>query len=239
VVSELDGWISPPVSELLYFLARRCGRRGNIVEIGSWQGKSTICLAMGLQKSGSPHRLVAIDPHSGSREHQGELPVDTYSRFVKNLHAFNVDSRVEVRRLTSRQAAEQPPADIAMVWIDGSHEYEDVLFDFSFWFDRLKDGGTVAFHDSNWPGVRRVLWEEVFLHRRVGIVRRIEQTTFAVKLARPCRACLLWNRLNLYREKARQVIKRRQRRRRRHRQKRPSPAGQAGRNAAVPPGATI
>ena len=34
------------------------------------------------------------------------------------------------------------------VFIDGSHVYEDALFDIVTWYDRLRLGGRLALHDS-------------------------------------------------------------------------------------------
>jgi hypothetical protein len=40
-----------------------------LVEIGSWKGRSTICIAIG-SKAGKKNKCYAIDPHTGSSEHK-------------------------------------------------------------------------------------------------------------------------------------------------------------------------
>src|SRR5207244_2410426 len=47
-------------------LAKGCTGRGVIVEIGSWKGKSTICLGLG-SRAGHGVRIVAVDPHADYR----------------------------------------------------------------------------------------------------------------------------------------------------------------------------
>jgi hypothetical protein len=51
---------------------------------------------------------------------------------------------------------------IDLLFIDGSHAYEDVLQDFEQFFPHVNPGGIVAFHDvvDTWPGPLRV-WKEV------------------------------------------------------------------------------
>src|SRR5438876_7135452 len=49
LVAGVPGWLTPNEGHALYEAARACTGRGVIVEIGSWKGKSTICLARGLE----------------------------------------------------------------------------------------------------------------------------------------------------------------------------------------------
>ena len=54
----LDGWLTDDEATGLYRVARKLPRNATIVEIGSWQGKSTYCLAKGLRLG----KVHAIDP---------------------------------------------------------------------------------------------------------------------------------------------------------------------------------
>ena len=47
LIADVPGWLTDEEGEALYDLAKRCEGRGVIVEIGSWKGKSTICLGIG------------------------------------------------------------------------------------------------------------------------------------------------------------------------------------------------
>ncbi len=59
---SLDGWLTDREALGLYEVASGMGKGLTIVEIGSWQGKSTYCLARGM-RSGT---LFAIDPFDGN-----------------------------------------------------------------------------------------------------------------------------------------------------------------------------
>src|SRR6266568_7791612 len=66
LIADVPGWLTDEEGEALYDLAQRCTGRGVIVEIGSWKGKSTICLGLG-SRAGNGVRIFAIDPHASYR----------------------------------------------------------------------------------------------------------------------------------------------------------------------------
>src|SRR4051794_41857731 len=66
LIADIPGWLTDEEGEALYDLARRCRGDGAIVEIGSWKGKSTVCLGLGSQ-AGASVPIYAIDPHAGYR----------------------------------------------------------------------------------------------------------------------------------------------------------------------------
>src|SRR5256885_7585861 len=66
LIADVPGWLTDEEGEALYELARVCTGKGVIVEIGSWKGKSTICLGRGSQ-AGAALPVYAIGPHAGYR----------------------------------------------------------------------------------------------------------------------------------------------------------------------------
>lgn len=183
LVSRVPGWLSPIEGRLLHSLAQRTPAHGCIVEIGSWQGKSTIWLAAG-SGSGRGGRVVAIDPHRGSRLHaEGE---DTELALRRNLESAGLSDQVEVVVTTSREAAEGWTRPISLLWIDGDHAYESVKEDFLLWEKHVLDGGIVALHDTlYWDGPARVVSD--FLHRlrRYSDLDFVDTITFATKRRNP------------------------------------------------------
>jgi len=63
VLADVPGWLGDEEALALYELARGCTGRGAIVELGSWRGRSTICLALG-SKDGSGVPVIAVDRHT-------------------------------------------------------------------------------------------------------------------------------------------------------------------------------
>ena len=66
LIADVPGWLTDEEGEALYELARACTGKGVIVEIGSWKGKSTVCLGLGSQ-AGAAVPVYAIDPHADYR----------------------------------------------------------------------------------------------------------------------------------------------------------------------------
>ncbi len=155
VAKTVSGWLTVREAAFLFEAARAVPRGGRIVEIGSFLGRSTICLALG-SRAGHGARIVAVDPHIGSPKHASLLRcTDTWPHFRANLARAGVDDLVTPIHATSSAAAPQVAGPIDFVFVDGSHELVDVRTDIACWLPKLRAGGVIAFHDSwHMRGVR-------------------------------------------------------------------------------------
>lgn len=184
-VNNIEGWLSEREAELLYNLAKNCSGQGVIVEIGSWKGKSTVCLARG-SKDGKEVKVYAIDPHTGSLEHQRKMGrVWTFEEFEQNIKKAAVDSVVVPLVKASEEAVRNFNRPIEILFIDGNHEYRAVKLDFELWFPKVIEGGIIAFHDTiGFDGPKRVSRDfmlKSFFFKRAKIVDSI---TFAKKTSK-------------------------------------------------------
>lgn len=141
----------------LYKLASKLNEAAIVVEIGSWQGKSTVWLASALINKKNA-KLYAVDPHKGSPEKSGEFGhVNTFDNFSQNISNAGVAKKVIPIKKKSAEAAREFSGKADLVFIDGSHLYEEVKSDFSLWKRRLKQSGWMIFHDATvLPGPWRV-----------------------------------------------------------------------------------
>jgi predicted O-methyltransferase YrrM len=160
----VPGWLSAEEAEVLHDLARGCTGRGVIVEIGSFKGRSTICLGLGsLAGRGLP--VYAIDPGHGWKR---------FAEFQANIARAGVDGLVRPIAATSADAfPDFPDPAIELLFIDGSHRYDLVDLDFHLWTRKLVDGGMLAMHDTNafFPGSCRVAEEQMYKGSRYRHVR--------------------------------------------------------------------
>jgi predicted O-methyltransferase YrrM len=188
-IKNVDGWLAKGEAILLYQLASKCAIGQVIVEIGSYKGKSTICLGKGSNSRNST-RIYAIDPHVGSPEHkakQGE--VWTYDEFLQNIQKANLGDLVLPILKFSKEAVEDINEPIGLLFIDGAHEYEAVKQDFSLWNNKIAIGGTIAFHDSIWwEGVRKVVTKNIFFSREYANIFFVESIICATRVS--SRSCL-------------------------------------------------
>ncbi len=120
-----------------------------VVEIGSWLGLSTRHLASLVPEGG---KIYAIDHWLGSVEHQKSPYLETaYTQFLSNIMHAGCTEKVVPIRMDSIEAARCLNCRPDLIYIDGSHEYEDVLADLIAWYPK---GKIVCGDDWRWVTVR-------------------------------------------------------------------------------------
>lgn len=144
----IEGWLSDSETLLLFYLAAYCGTQGHIVEIGSFKGKSTVALALGLKESGKGGFVWAVDPHEGEIRIGKKSNEQTYAEFLKTIHELNVEMVVRPILDTSARAAKRWKKSIRLLFIDGLHDYEHVQADIAYWSSWVVNNGVIAFHDA-------------------------------------------------------------------------------------------
>jgi SAM-dependent methyltransferase len=142
---------------------------GIFVEVGSWKGRSAAFLGVEIFNSGKPIKLYCVDTWQGSVEHQDMDCIKNdllYNEFIANTKP--IESVITPLRIPSLEAAMQfEDNSIDFVFLDASHEYEDVKADIDAWYTKVKPGGIIAGHDywpngAAWPGVLKAVneWAE-------------------------------------------------------------------------------
>jgi hypothetical protein len=146
-ISNIGGWLTEKEGLYLYNLTSKLSENGVVVEIGSWKGRSTICLGKGA-KNIPGVKVYAIDPHTGSSEHLRWFgKVNTFPVFQENVKNASLESIVYPIKLTSKEALNNFKDSIDFLFIDGAHDFQNVNFDYKNWTSKLKIGGILGFHD--------------------------------------------------------------------------------------------
>ena len=146
---QIEGFLSPYEAVSLYRLASKLGQESTIVEIGSWKGKSTYCLARGLRSG----HVIAIDPFDAAGE-QGSHEIYITNRgagplleqFTQRMTSLGVADKIDVLQGYSTQFVGHIPH-IDLLFIDGDHSIDGCGFDFFNYSPALASGGYIAFHD--------------------------------------------------------------------------------------------
>lgn len=160
----VPGWLGRPSARLLFALARSGPGEGAVVEIGSYLGRSTIALALGLKAGGREGKVFAIDPHEGELtvgDQARSLGGDTFPLFLRNLRGANVSEAVQPIRSTSAEAARTWTEPVRLLYVDGLHHYEAVRRDIELFAPRLTPGGAAIFDDYDQDGVRAAIHDAV------------------------------------------------------------------------------
>jgi len=170
-VRNVEGWLSDHEALFLYHAARMVQAPGEIVEIGSWKGKSTVCLASGLSASGKSAFVWAVDPHEGILVAGKKKGVSTLSIFNRNIRGAGLTRFVKPVVSTSQRAVRHWSKPISFLFIDGLHDYIHTKQDYLLWKKYVVSGGVIAFHDGfcGIPGVWKAIDEQFFQSNLVDI----------------------------------------------------------------------
>src|SRR5829696_4463083 len=146
----VEGWLSDRESQFLTMLAACPTSQGDILEIGSYRGRSAIALAKGASLS----------------DQATVYTVDMWPSAVleQNLSHAGVRNRVEVIYKHSRQMLADWRRPVRLLWHDGTNDYATVAQDLDDVLPFLADRGVVAFHDVlNTSGARVCVYTEKVL----------------------------------------------------------------------------
>jgi predicted O-methyltransferase YrrM len=149
----LDGYLHPLEGRFLYWLARNVPDGGLALEVGSYKGKSSCCLAAGLRKDA---RLACVDTWM-IHALPYDLTTDMMPLFLESSSSYR--KMIETHRGLSAAVAASWNRPIDLLFVDGDHSYDGCGSDIRAWLPFVRPGGWVAFHDSAEVGVSRAIAE--------------------------------------------------------------------------------
>jgi hypothetical protein len=141
-----------------------------IIEVGSWKGASALTMAGFLEKQGKG-QLLCIDTWLGALEFWEDQSdpqrfqalnakhgyPQVYYQFLANICHQQQQSRVIPFPMTSASAAlwlMRYSIQADLIYVDASHEEEDVYQDLIDYFELTRSGGVLFGDDWSWSGVR-------------------------------------------------------------------------------------
>lgn len=148
-----------------------------IVEVGTWKGASAITMCKALQKFNLKSSLYCVDTWLGAEEfwtdmkHTEERNLllnhgypQIYYQFLSNIVLHNFQKYVSPLPLPSNIAInvlKHYGVKADLIYIDGSHTYEDVLADIKNYKQILNPKGIIFGDDYSdyWSGVKRAVNE--------------------------------------------------------------------------------
>lgn len=167
-LNEVEGWLSVPQGESLFNTLMALDIPGDVVEIGSFKGKSTVCLAHALKNNpNNQGKLFAVDPHTGGINYVKKHPeavdqLNSLADFLDNIHKFHVHDIVVPLVCRSSDAFDiWRRGDIKFVYVDGWHSYDAAYNDIIRWGSIVKKGGVIAVDDYSWDDVKKAIADAV------------------------------------------------------------------------------
>ncbi len=170
-VDGVEGYLAPNEMRFLALMAACPTAEGEILEIGSFKGKSTIILAKSATLAGD-EKIHAVDPMTAPSVTDPDLrgAASSFADFQKNIAAHGVAENVEFHQTFSYELARNWKKPIRLLWIDGDHTYKGTKLDLEGFAPFLSDGAIVAIHDvlHEFEGGIRVFMENVLLSPKFG-----------------------------------------------------------------------
>ncbi len=178
-IDAVEGWLTDREAAFLYHAAHSCAVPGEIVEIGSFKGKSTVCLGLG-SKAGRRIPISAIDPHETDTQAAHHEGASTLPVFEQNIARAGVADLVTQIPEFSAAVGARWTRPIALLWIDGDHSYAGALQDAALFTPWVVDGGVVAFHDATQGDLPRVV-RKVFGDPQYSALGIVDSIVYATK----------------------------------------------------------
>lgn len=139
-----------------------------IVEIGSCQGRSACYMGDVLRDGNIEGKIHCVDlwDLGVGRTPEKHHSKNTFDIFLKNIETMGLQDYIEIHKGDSQEIGKEWKLPIDLLFIDGGHQYEEVLADCLTWIPFLNKGGIVAFHDADQDGVRKAISEIINQERK-------------------------------------------------------------------------
>jgi predicted O-methyltransferase YrrM len=156
---NIEGWFK---NECKYGLANLIYRAQPkvFIELGSWMGESAISIARAIPENGI---LYCVDTWMGSKEHANDPKLLTlYNQFLSNIVHTGLKNKVVPIQMRTDEAITYFYMNNILadaIYIDASHEYEDVVKDIENYWPIVRPGGVLCGDDHDWPDVKKAVDE--------------------------------------------------------------------------------
>lgn len=148
-------------------------RPRNIIEVGSWKGQSSITMGKAVKSLGLDTKIYCIDTWLGSIEFWCKMASNThtdlkqkhgypqiYYQFLSNVVHNNLEDVIfplPMTSLTGSKYLKVKSIISELIYIDASHEEEDVYSDILSYWPLLDNEGIMFGDDFNKSGVRNAV----------------------------------------------------------------------------------
>jgi len=141
-----EDWFTYP--EFYKQMVERFSSGSKFVEVGCWKGKSSSYMAVEIANSAKDIEFYCVDTWDGSKEHlNGDFDLNSlYEIFTNNMSSVK-EFYIPIKMTSIEASKTFEDNSLDFVFLNASHEYEDVKEDILHWLPKIKSGGIFAGHD--------------------------------------------------------------------------------------------
>lgn len=168
----IQGWFEKGDQIFINQLLSQINSPLNFLELGSWKGKSTTCIALSLPENSI---LTCVDTFNGSENEistshkeatlSDDIIYDEFKKNIKEIEVLRPDLSIYVYREKTEEAYKKfNNLEFDIIFIDGNHTFEYIKRDFVNYFPLCKENkGILIGHDlhNGCPGI--VKFVKIFL----------------------------------------------------------------------------
>ena len=160
--SAIPGWFD--FQQVYQELAGRAQDGDVFVEIGCYLGRSGCFFGDALRTTGKRVTLLCVDVWPAQFDFQdgsGTVIEAPFETFLANVRQCRLTKIIVPLRCESLRAAQFVTNNLAAVFIDGEHDYDNCKADIAAWMPKVRQGGILAGHDfsATFPGVEKAVRE--------------------------------------------------------------------------------
>ena len=179
IYRSIEGWFN--YEDLYSEIASKAKDGWQGVEVGCWLGRSAAFLAVELANTGKQVDFYCVDTWAGSEEHLNESSgcYDPrikekdwlYNQFLENMKPL--EGHFIAKRKPSLEAARDfEDNSLDFVFIDASHDYDNVMADLEAWYPKMKkceccghSESILTGHDFPFDGVAKAVMDFCFKNK--------------------------------------------------------------------------
>lgn len=188
-MTDMPGMLSPAECDALVFAGTLAPGTGDIIEIGSWLGRSTLHLAHACKSTGRG-RVHALDTFKGNAAYEKRYyrhlgrQATIFEAFMDNVARSGLSEWIVPHVGKAEETRAEFTEQVRMVFIDGDHDYAPVKRDVRLWKDLIMPGGLLALHDyrAEAPGSIAAVSEEVFASGEFRVLMLVDSLLIAQKV---------------------------------------------------------
>lgn len=135
---------------ILYNIAKNINVDGYVVEIGTDQGESAIALSYGLRHGQINKKVITVDIGI-TQEARGDKLSESLRRAWVNEKMVCHDMMDDIITVgcSSKEFSKFFSSPISLLFVDGEHTQEGVIFDIEYYGSLLTSGGVIVIDDYN------------------------------------------------------------------------------------------